>query len=78
MFEIRRASATANRFIDKDVLIFTPDLSLLVAIEKASDFVGESIPVINSDGVLVGVVTEADLFASFLQTQKSITAIEHG
>ena len=72
------ASATANSFIDQDVLIFTPDLSLLVAIEKASNFVGESIPVINSDGVLVGVVTEADLFASFLQTQKSITAIEHG
>ena len=73
-----RASATANSFIDEDVLIFTPDLSLLDAIEKASDFVGESIPVINSDGVLVGVVTEADLFASFLRTQKSITAIEHG
>ena len=73
-----RASAPANSFIDQDVLIFTPDLSLLVAIEKASNFVGESIPVINSDGVLVGVVTEADLFASFLQTQKSITAIEHG
>ena len=73
-----RTSGPANSFIDQDVLIFTPDLSLLIAIEKASNFVGESIPVINSDGVLVGVVTEADLFASFLQTQKSITAIEHG
>ncbi len=73
-----RVSAPAYSFIDEDVLVFKPDLSLLVAIEKASNFVGESIPVINSDGVLVGVVTEADLFASFLQTQKSITAIEHG
>ena len=49
-----------------------------MAIEQASNFVGESIPIVTSEGVLFGVVTEADLFAAFLQTQKSITAIEHG
>ena len=73
-----RMAAPAAAFIDQDLLTFTPDLSLLTAIEQASNFVGESIPIVTSEGVLVGVVTEADLFAAFLQTQKSITAIEHG
>ncbi|MAN21300.1 MAG: hypothetical protein CMQ65_04280, partial [Gammaproteobacteria bacterium] len=35
--------------------------SVSEAIVKASNFVGESIPVVSSDGLLLGVVTEADL-----------------
>lgn len=73
-----QTTAPASALIDKNRLSFTPDLSLLTAIEQAADFVGESIPVVTSDGILAGVVTEADLFAAFLQTQKNITAIEHG
>ena len=43
----------------------------------ASDFVGESIPVINrSEGKMVGVVTEADLFQLYLSLQHRVADLE--
>jgi CIC family chloride channel protein len=46
------------------------------AIIKASNFVGESIPVIKDDKTLLGVVTEADLFSEYLHVQDAISKIE--
>ena len=43
----------------------------------ASNFVGESIPVINRDsGEMLGVVTEADLFQLYLGLQTRIADLE--
>jgi CBS domain-containing protein len=39
--------------------------------EKASDFVGEGIPVV-SEGYLKGVVTEGDLFNQVLSVQEEL------
>ncbi len=53
------------------------DASLQQAIEVASRFVGESIPVINREtGELLGVVTEADLFQLYLGLQTRIADLE--
>ena len=53
------------------------DASLQQAIEVASDFVGESIPVINrAEGTMVGVVTEADLFKLYLSLQHRVADLE--
>jgi CIC family chloride channel protein len=53
------------------------DASLQQAIEVASNFVGESIPIINRDTkVFQGVVTEADLFKLYLTLQTKITDLE--
>lgn len=53
------------------------DASLQQAIEVASQFVGESIPLINREtGLMLGVVTEADLFQLYLQTQNRVTDLE--
>ena len=38
--------------------------SVSEAINKASSFIGESIPVVDDENRLLGVVTEADLFSS--------------
>ena len=46
------------------------------AIKKATDFVGESIPVIDTSRKLLGVITEADLFSQYLKTQENISKIE--
>ena len=47
------------------------------AIEVASRFVGESIPVINREtGEMMGVVTEADLFQLYLNLQTRIADLE--
>lgn len=53
------------------------DASLMQAIEIASTFVGESIPVIDRDtGEMLGVVTEGDIFGLYLSTQNRITDLE--
>lgn len=53
------------------------DASIMQAIEVASDFVGESIPIISrADGKLVGVVTEADIFQAYMSTQVKINDLE--
>ena len=63
-------------------LIYAPvsikhDASLQQAIEVASDFVGESIPIINRENdTFQGVVTEADLFKLYLSLQTKIADLE--
>ncbi len=46
------------------------------AIKKASNFVGESIPILKKDDTLLGVITEADLFSQYLEVQSAISNIE--
>ena len=68
--------------LNQDVLIDTNPLALSInesiseAITKASNFVGESIPVLDQSKKLVGVITEADLFLQYLSVQESISNIE--
>ena len=53
------------------------DASLQQAIEVASDFVGESIPVVDrATGIMQGVVNEADLFKLYLKLQSRVTDLE--
>ena len=62
---------------DPDALSIKHDASLQQAIEVASNFVGETIPVINRDtGEMLGVVTEADLFQLYLGLQTRIADLE--
>ena len=39
-------------------------------IEKCRDFVGESVPVIDDKGRIIGVFSESDLFISYLEAEK--------
>ena len=47
--------------------------SVSEAINKASSFIGESIPVVDDENRLLGVVTEADLFSEYLRVQEKLT-----
>ena len=62
--------------IDKNPLALSINESISEAITKASNFVGESIPVLDQSKKLVGVITEADLFLEYLSVQESISNIE--
>ena len=62
---------------DQAPLSIKHDASLQQAIETASGFVGESIPVVDrATGVMQGVVNEADLFKLYLTLQTRITDLE--
>ena len=64
------------KYIDKNPLKLKMTESVSEAINKASSFIGESIPVVDDENRLLGVVTEADLFSEYLSVQEKITLIE--
>ena len=54
------------------------DASIAQAMEVASQFVGESIPVIHHEsGQIIGVVSEGDIFGAYLATQSHVRDLEH-
>ena len=60
-----------------DPISIKHDASLQQAIEVASNFVGESIPIIDRENnMFYGVVSEADLFRLYLTLQAKITDLE--
>jgi len=70
-------SRTIAGFLEKEPVSIKLDASILQAIEVASKFVGESIPVISrSDGKLAGIVTEADIFQAYMSTQVKVNDLE--
>jgi CIC family chloride channel protein len=62
-----------------DPVTLNHDASVMQAIEVASDFVGETIPVVNCNrNEFLGVVSEANIFQAYLATQTRIRDLEHG
>ena len=45
--------------------------NILETIEDCKKFIGESIPVVDSNGVLIGIFSENDLFKCYSRAQKS-------
>ena len=64
------------KIIPNDIAKVKFPLDVSNAIVKVSNFVGESIPVVDHDGKLVGVLNEADLFLQYLKVQDAISHIE--
>ena len=53
--------------------------SMFQAMEIASGFVGEAMAVVDKkNDVIVGVVTEADIFSVYLKAQSDVHKVEHG
>jgi CIC family chloride channel protein len=61
---------------DTSPLTLNINLDVSDAIVKVSNFVGESIPVVDHDGKLLGVLNEAALFLEYLKVQDAISHIE--
>lgn len=75
--EAETGNTQVGSIADTQATSIKSDASLLQAIEVASDFVGESIPVIDrASGQLTGIVTEGDLFTAYLETQNRVIDIE--
>ena len=58
--------------------IIPSNSSIFQAIEIASDFVGEAMAVVDKkNGIILGVVTEADIFSVYLNAQSEAHKLEH-
>jgi CIC family chloride channel protein len=72
-----RKTAKIKDHLELNSTSIKSDASIMQAIEVASDFVGESIPVLSrASGKLKGVVTEADIFQAYMSTQVKINDLE--
>ena len=70
-------SVSTSNLIDENNPLFIKESSNISdAIIKVSNFVGESVPVTDNNGILKGVVTESDLFLEYLKVQEQISEIE--
>jgi CIC family chloride channel protein len=59
-------------------VVLNHDASIAQAMEVASNFVGETIPIIHHEnGQIIGVVSEADIFGAYLVTQSRMRDLEH-
>ena len=67
---------STNIIYEKNPLYLENSSNISDAIVKVSNFVGESIPVTDKVGRLIGVVTESDLFLEYLKVQDQISEIE--
>jgi CIC family chloride channel protein len=67
---------TENLIQDNNPLYIEKSSNISDAIIKISNFVGESVPVVDGDRILRGVVTESDLFIEYLKVQDKISEIE--
>ena len=64
-------------FIETDALTIKSDASLQQAIEAASNFIGESIPIVERESdIFIGTVNEGDIFKLYLELQGQTLDLE--
>jgi CIC family chloride channel protein len=64
-------------FLQDKPIILNSNISLLDAIKKLSNFVGESIPIIDKQSKkLIGIISENDVLAAYLEISDEINHIE--
>lgn len=61
---------------DTDPIVLYADESLSVAMQKVSQFVGESLPIIDHRGMMLGSVTEGALFQAVIDIQTQARNLE--
>ena len=59
-----------NKKLFDKYLSIKSDTSVFEAIELIKDFVGESVPVIDDNNYIIGIITESDLFGQLLSAEK--------
>ncbi len=74
---INKKDQKIENFVQKKPLILDYKLSLLNSIKELSNFVGESVPIINkSNNKFVGIISENDALSAYLEISDEINNIE--
>ena len=73
----KEGSLSSAEVIDKDCVFIDHDASLQSAMEIASNFVGEVIPIVHSDqNKAVAIITEGAIFQAYLSKQNQTVEME--
>ncbi len=74
---VNRKGLNLIDYAEKKPLIIDPNSSLLSVIKKLSNFVGESIPIVNKKtNHMVGIISENDVLKAYLDISEEINQIE--
>ena len=74
---IDKKNQQITNFLQNKPIILDANISLLDAIKKLSNFVGESIPIIDkNDKKFIGIISENDVLAAYLEISDDINNIE--
>ena len=66
-----------NHYVEKKALVIDPKSNLLQVIKSLSTFVGESIPIVNQKtNKMIGIISENDVLAAYLEVSEEINLIE--
>jgi predicted transcriptional regulator len=64
-------------YIEKKPIVIDPNSSLIFVIKKLSNFVGESIPIVNlKTNEMIGIISENDVLKAYLQISEEINQVE--
>ena len=76
---LKAGSSPLKNYMDPEPFSLAGTDSLSDAMSKVANFVGESIPIVETDtGMLLGTVTEGDLFNAVIEVQGEIVKQERG
>ncbi|MDC0458083.1 chloride channel protein [Alphaproteobacteria bacterium] len=65
------------KYIEKKPIVIDPNSSLIFVIKKLSNFVGESIPIVNQKtNEMIGIISENDVLKAYLQISEEINQVE--
>ena len=70
LLEINDKEGSINISNFQNYLSLNSTDTILHSIDKVKDFVGESIPIIDEKGFILGIISESDLFNSLLMAEK--------
>ena len=66
----------AVNYIENDPIIIKSDTSIAQTISILEKFVGENIPIVDENNILLGVISENDVLVAYSDITKSIKNIE--
>ena len=69
---IEKSNARVAEAMRPANIVFSEETNVQQAMEKFIGFVGIAAPLVASDGRLLGVVTEADIFRAYLDTVEEL------
>ena len=76
VINLQKTETNAFKFKLKKHIKLTPDTNILKAIKVLTNFVGESIPIVNNKNIIVGIISENDVLKAYTQISEKIRSIE--
>jgi CIC family chloride channel protein len=74
---VNKKNPDLSNYIEKNPLIINQKSNLLEVIKSLSEFVGESIPIINKEtNEMIGIISENDVLGAYLDISEEINQIE--